>query len=286
MSVKTNSSKVVHVRFMGGLGNQLFQYFAGLYLATQSSSRLVLDFRWITKGYGHKNSDIRDFLQPGFDEKSGRIFFLWERIKSKLSKTIPSFGTLLRIHDSYNPGYIRFPVVKDRIELRANYQSPNYYHALARNIPENFWRTPAKEMEKSLAGGFSSGKFIAVHVRGGDYLKSDVYERLDKEYYRAGLKFLSTEFPGLPLVLFTDDLDYAREQLDAEIDYTYFDDGAFRASQILFIISQAKGMVISNSTFAYWAAMSSNSNHIVAPKKWYREMNVDADFFPANWKII
>jgi hypothetical protein len=286
MLVKTNSSKVVHVRFIGGLGNQLFQYFAGLYLATQSSSKLVLDFRWINNGYGHKNSDIRDFLQPGFDEETGRTFLIWERIKSKLSKVSPRIGTLLRIHDSYNPGYIRLPAVKDRIELRANYQSPNYYHALARDIPENFWRTPAKELEKSLAGGFDSGKFIAVHVRGGDYLKSDVYEKLDKEYYRAGLKILFAEFPGLPLVLFTDDLDYAREQLDAEINYTYFDDRAFRASQILYIISQAKGMVISNSTFAYWAAISNNNNHIVAPKKWFREKNVDADFFPATWKII
>jgi hypothetical protein len=192
----------------------------------------------------------------------------------------------LRIHDSYNPGYIRFPAVKDRIELRANYQSPNYYRALAHDIPENFWRTPAKELEKSLAGGFDSGEFIAVHVRGGDYLKSDIYEKLGKEYYRAGLKILFAEFPELPVVLFTDDLDYAREQLDAEINYTYFDDRAFRASQILYIISQAKGMVISNSTFAYWAAISNNSNHIVAPKKWFREKNVDADFFPTTWKII
>lgn len=45
-SILKNNS-VIRVRLFGGLGNQLFQYFAGLVVSKYHHAKLEVDSRWI-----------------------------------------------------------------------------------------------------------------------------------------------------------------------------------------------------------------------------------------------
>ena len=54
----------VTVKLMGGLGNQLFGYFAGLYVAKNLETNLVLDV-YQQKHNHHQGSSISDFHLEG-----------------------------------------------------------------------------------------------------------------------------------------------------------------------------------------------------------------------------
>jgi len=51
-------------------------------------------------------------------------------------------------------------------------------------------------------------------------------------------------------------------------------------------MSLAHGIVISNSTFSYWAAMINQGQNIIAPSNWYKTKTVDTYMYPLKWKLI
>jgi hypothetical protein len=53
------------------------------------------------------------------------------------------------------------------------------------------------------------------------------------------------------------------------------------------IVAMATGaaIVISNSTFSWWAAMSSGSSLVFAPKKWFRGKPDPAYLYPDTWLL-
>lgn len=280
-----NSKRVVRVRLIGGLGNQLFQYFAGLNLSLRNSAALELDFRWIDRGFGHPNSDIRDFLTPGYEVSSGSLTVFKERVKSRIAKSSSIFQRIFKIQDSHYSGYLALPTEFDFIELRANYQTLTYYNEISNYLPRHFWEPKSYLNDFGIAAEDIPEEFIAVHIRGGDYLESKAYEILNEDYYIKGIEKLRQSFSELPVVIFTDDYVYASNLIGARFDLTFFDDSSLRASQTFFIMHRAKALIISNSTFSFWAAVASNSQHVIAPRKWYRGKEIEPDFYPEFWEL-
>ena len=280
-----SKQKIVKIRFIGGLGNQIFQYFAGLSAVNKNNGSLILDFRWIEEGYGHAHSDIRDYLGDVYSTDKGDINFLAERIKSRIAKLNFVNNKFMGIHDTRESGFVEIPNFKKSIELRANYQSIEYFNEIKNLLPENFWKPKISAHQPPQLSNFP-GEFIAIHVRGGDYIANEIYEIQSKDYYLNSVNRLRTKFPALPLVVFTNDRDYADGLLRNEFTFQYFNDSNLRASETLRIMSEAKAIVISNSTFSYWAAVSSKSNCVIAPSKWFKDQEVKENLYESNWVII
>ena len=57
---------------------------------------------------------------------------------------------------------------------------------------------------------------------------------------------------------------------------TYFED--------FLLMSRFSNIIISNSSFGWWAALTSES--VVAPRRWYVATDVNSDFFPENWNLL
>ena len=79
------------MRLFGGLGNQLFQYFAGLSAAESNKLNLEVDFRWMDKAKFHFKSDIRDFkftsnVKGSVNNRDSKYDFFSDRIVTKLSQ--------------------------------------------------------------------------------------------------------------------------------------------------------------------------------------------------------
>ena len=133
----------------------------------------------------------------------------------------------------------------------------------------------------------SGDGFLAIHVRGGDYLKKNSeYSRLSSAYYISGLSTLSQIQGQLRTLVFTDDLKFAKHLL-AKIPDLQFMESNLTAAESMKLMSNAKGIVCANSTFSYWASiMSGESSSIVAPKNWMTNASKPASFFPEDWTII
>lgn len=140
---------------------------------------------------------------------------------------------------------------------------------------------------------------VGIHVRCGDFLHSK-FDICGKEYYRKSIDELSKLLPsnsidkedrkGLDLqyYVYTDDIVKAMETLqDNTKIYKYINSGIQSSLNDMIAMSQCENLIISNSTFAFWAAYLGNPKTVICPK--YSVIKPDESFelyAPNNWIVI
>ena len=140
---------------------------------------------------------------------------------------------------------------------------------------------------------------IFIHVRRGDYVNQpDNHPVCPISYYEKALK----EFPDdVPVFVFSDDLDWCREQFTDDrfvlptenIKYSHTadtNDGrvqSFVPYYDLCMMSLCSGAIIANSSMSWWGAwLQDGRGKVVAPKPWFGSnyKNYDmSDLLPESW---
>ena len=283
----------ITVRLFGGLGNQLFQYFAGLDLSLKTSSQLKVDARWIEASYSQDESDIRDFRflkdTPIITKvESGKIHFGLERVKTKIAGKSQVVSKFFGLKVPSNPGFIEIDDLKPGAELRGYFQSYKYFENIKKNNEIRNWSlNNESQLFLETKRQLDSAPFIAIHVRGGDYLdKSNIYHKLESKYYLESLRDFRKKYGAIKVLVFSDDPEYARNIFSSDIGFEFLNQKGLRASEAMILMSSAKGIITANSTFSYWAAMINAGNHIYAPKFWYTNTEADGNLYPPHWKIV
>lgn len=104
-----------------------------------------------------------------------------------------------------------------------------------------------------------------INFRGGEY-RSIPNVLLRKEYWRDSINHMLSLNPNMKFLLITDDTQAANNFMPFEIQAIHIDVGFD-----YYVVNQAKWLIISNSTFGWWAAwLNINANKIIAPKYWAR----------------
>jgi len=104
---------------------------------------------------------------------------------------------------------------------------------------------------------------VAVHVRRGDYVGHPWYVDLTQtDYYEKALK----EFDEKDILVFSDDIAWCKEYFDGKYEYCEETDPV----KALNIMAGCKGVIMSNSTFSWWAGYLSTGK-VTAPKQWFRD---------------
>lgn len=286
----------ISVRLFGGLGNQIFQYMAGKLLASERNLLLFVDTSWLQDGYTHLNSNISEFQFYKPDREFGHkhknpLHLYMDRLVTIAARNIPIVARVGRINAPRNPGYEDFTKVKPGVQLRGYYQSPQYFAWLMKTgeiTKSGFDLNKPSESFNSIKNQVPSQGFLAVHVRGGDYLnKNTSYVQLTSEYYKKAISLASETCGSLPVWVFTDDIDYAKQILSSFSDLFYIDGKLTTAAEEMKLMSMAVGIVCANSTFSYWASLISDSaSLIVAPNSWIKSHEQPRDFFLKGWKLI
>jgi len=141
-----------------------------------------------------------------------------------------------------------------------------------------------KEIEKLPA------KYNAVHVRRGDYMKNpNFHTNIPFSYYHNAIKEIDSD---LPWVVFSDSIEICKQE---------FDPSAFIFSENvrdyleMYLMSRSENIVISNSSFSWWAAWIGEKNikNIVSPDPsfWFgsdpnaRGINT-CDLVPNRWRKL
>lgn len=131
---------------------------------------------------------------------------------------------------------------------------------------------------------------ISVHIRRGDYMNSrDSFGVLSAEYYTSAIRFTlensSTKYSRV--LVFSDDLALAKQlfsNLEISLPVQFAESPENYPEEILMLMSQSDALVISNSSFSWWAAQLGNkSKFIVCPSKWFRGMLDPEDLLPPEW---
>jgi len=286
----------IHVEFMGGIGNQLFQYFAALNTSNVTripvitSNQNLRNYKW-----QHQNSEIFS-LAPieGSRARHSRIgiFSLW------LSKII--FAGLRRstlltrvaacrgfITDPYLTRYpLPSPTLK-KFHFKGYFQTyKNFDSCLPRQ--KNLFIGSPSAWYCNLEALISGRTAAAVHIRRGDYLSvADTFGILSKGYYERAIKFVLSKHPNVDFFVFSDDNSAAREIMRGidgpQLTFIEPSDSA-SAAESLVLMSKCQIVITANSTFSYWGAMLGKEKKlVVCPSPWLRSPKLHAPEIPGSW---
>ena len=110
------------------------------------------------------------------------------------------------------------------------------------------------------------------------------------DYFLKSVKHIRNIYGEKPVLFFSDDVNWVKENIKPLIDHSFICDGNLSAEMDLYLMSMCSYFVLSNCTFSWWAACFSSyeSKFIVIPKFWFKGVEVDKSIIPSDWnyKII
>jgi len=282
------------VNLVGGLGNQLFQYCAGVWLSTKNDTSLVIDFSRIGHGGTNHGKSLLEFNLPNVDlrdipEAQTQFGLLIRRLDSKLRRQISWYNRLVMFfsHTYHSPviGYdANLEKLSSGVTINGYFQSWRYYDSLKIQFE---LCAPSKEFGERVSK-IREQQAIAVHIRRGDYNELlNSFGVLSADYYSNAIKLLDAKYGERPIVVFSDSLNEALPLLElagyGKSRISYFSNSLSPAEELM-LMSACSFHVISNSTFSWWGAtLSKNSKLVVCPEKWFRGLPDPVDLIPSNW---
>jgi glycosyl transferase family 11 len=246
----------------GGVGNQLFQYAAGRKLATERDAPLHV----LHSPEGATRSlTLRDLLgvpPPALDPKLRFVCglrnawlgaapqFIQRPVRSALRRRVGYH----ELHQSLMQMADRAPTVDDRwrvLHLTGFFQHPSFYEPVLKEVLSEIAANVARACEPARGDGV-----VAVHFRRGDYLLHGY--ALPFGYQERALELITSKTTVSRVVVLSDDDDFGRLAADhlarGGVPATAVDTAAGSDADDFRILATAQHVVMSNSTFAWWAA--------------------------------
>lgn len=305
------------ISLTGGLGNQLFQLAAGLFVT--KSNPLALEWRL---GKPRLNSydlpEISSFALPieaKLVAKSGQDIFASKafgyllrqginlrtyerlvgfRLVSKLVASIVisiNLKTLVLLRISNGVGFSKISSSDTGKLLIGYFQT--YLWMNDSEVLTKMRKIQLKE-KNSRVDYFAKladvEKPLIVHIRLGDYKNENSFGVPSPEYYASAIQRLFHSDKYGKIWIFSDEPDLASEMFRSAIpnEVRWIHNEGESAAQTLEIMRHGKGYVIANSTFSWWAAFLSYTAdpEVIAPDPWFRHLDNPKDLLPPNWHVI
>ncbi len=164
------------------------------------------------------------------------------------------------------PNFYYTPItsVSPNTMLDGHFQSWRYFHDLRDEVVRALnWTSKTAD---AVYSRITTPQTVGVHVRRGDYLKlSRYHHNLSTEYFKTACAQFD---PASTFVVVSDDITWCRGcPVFTELKNVYFVDGTTDVDDMI-LLSKCRGIVISNSSFSWWAAYMGNADRVVAPKQW------------------
>ena len=280
-------------RLKGGTGNQLFIYFAGLSYQAETGHLVKFETSSLCSAKTSREISLNAFELPSTPE-----FFSHSTLKAIFLKFLSRCQRALRLElkkSFFLPNEVGYSaqllhIKPMRFYVDGYFQTWKYHAHVCKRYPE--WK-PKLAHESQKYGQYSKllneEKPIVIHIRRGDYLElENSFGVLPETYFTEAVKLLSEEDCQNNVWVFSDDSSYVKNHLK-KLKVKRFPELESKLSneEILLLMSQAKRLVISNSTFSWWAAAWAHPNSkIVAPEPWFRGMPTPESLYPDNWFTI
>lgn len=288
---------MVKVILSGGLGNQMFQYAAGRALSLREKTILLTDLQIINKKTkATKRSfelgifNLKPIIKTSFyDKLKIRGFNLVRKNKNRNSRIFDIFcDEKAQFFDN------RFTSLSEKSTLYGYFQNENYFKDISHQLRLDFTFKKALEGKNAeIQNTIEFHNSISLHIRRGDYLNNNSNLKvLDITYYQKAIQIISSELKNPYFFIFSDDINWVKENLDLKFNHIFVDWNTNQDSYIdMQLMSLCKHNIIANSSFSWWGAWLNNnpSKLVIAPSTWYKndESNHYPDgFIPKGWIIL
>jgi hypothetical protein len=284
----------IKLTLAGGLGNQLFQLSAGIYLEEKLGRRVTYDF-----------SNLRARPQAAIGNYT-RKFEIEELIaENKLIRSKYSFQA------DYPIRYFRRLINPDSVisEDGPNFDALKlvdtkttavYGYFQSASTVNSSWPTLKLRLQQSTKFNslVNSQKInrIAIHLRFGDYSDDprtkSVHGLTASDYFENATNILKTMHGvHIPTVVVTDDREKATEFISnssTSSDFQFISNSS--PLEDLIEIARSAHVVATNSTFSWWggwiASMVHNSN-VIYPRPWFADIaDPELPIYVGSWTGI
>ncbi len=290
---------MITVKLKGGLGNQMFQYAFGKYLAKKLNSHFQLDIRYLLDRTPIRNYSFRDYdldifnLQVNLKSKPKafplQVYFakLWEFIilKSGSLLKFSSHGyyverTLFMFDDAVNK-------LSSNCYVSGYFQCYKYIEPIEKDLRSDFHFSPKLgDQETNLLAEILDSESVCVHIRRGDMLTLSGIDT-DLSYFEKALTRLEEIRLINHVFVFSDDIEWCKLNFRSQVKTTFVDPefAGRKASHHFFFMLNCTHFIISVSSFAWWAAFLGNSKDkvVLVSKSWCNFSTKKEELFPPSW---
>ncbi|MEX1188543.1 MAG: alpha-1,2-fucosyltransferase [Bacteroidia bacterium] len=296
---------MIVTELFSGLGNQMFQYAAGLSLAHKLNTELLIDKTWFDlefekqtpRNYGLEpfsihakiatDVQVKESLRIG---KSGII----ERVINKINSMRPYYKQRV-----YNEPYFHFDEnfykAKNNTYITGYWQSEKYFSDIREEVRNSF------QLKQAIAGFNAELLFkmqhsmsVSLHVRRTDMVNNPevikTHGSCDLDYYLAAIDMITAGLTEPQIFIFSDDPQWCKENITLDFAVTYIDHNQGDDAYLdLHLMSHCRHHIIANSSFSWWGAWlnPSEDKRVIAPKQWFASGDRDTkDLIPSGWSRL
>lgn len=275
----------------GGLGNQLFVLAAAWEQAERLDCPLYIDASKYLKG-DLRSFELESLLLPGevVSHESPWLDLDRRRRRISLAKRTRS----LKVYREESFGYsTEINKIVPGTTIFGYFQSPRYFESIADRVADLIVSSRETVAEQRIMDALANNGHATVHVRRGDYMASHtqaVHGVTSSDYFERGLGLIRKISSVGQATVFSDEPDVAKSELGYLPSLKFFTRNSELSSlNTIKAMSLGSGMVMSNSSFSWWAAwlMARRASHtIIAPRPWMSSGESAADLLGADWLTL
>lgn len=284
----------IAIPLMGGLGNQLFQFAAGLFIESTTQKKPMFMTSW-----GSNTLDVRSGSRD-----TQRKLMISDLIDDSEISTKSRIGVAsLKLRSLINPAVwisetdtSDFPLerISNSTRILVGYFQRIKY---VEHISNEFQNRLKQSETFSQILPLTAEPIISIHIRYGDYLHDpntrSVHGLTAMSYYVEGARLLLAENPYNQIIIFSDEPERAFTHFVAAFGPTSIKISASNGTtelDDLRTMARSSGLVISNSSFSWWAAWIASTyvgSQIIAPKPWFSSFSgADEFLLHPSWRAI
>lgn len=288
------------VRLQGGLGNQLFQYAFIKSLALQKGVGFQLDRRYLLNRTLRKNFTFREydlsifnveenFYQPDVAWTAKEVYADKLRLYTQLKRQQLTGKIRRKYIEPFFQYDERIVQIPNNAYCVGYFQSYRYFEDMFPQMRTDFsFKMPIDNTCYPLLQQIEETNSVALHVRRGDFVNHTFHGSVSMEYYLAAVAHLAKTENNLQLFVFSDDVHWCSQHLSFEYPTVFVaaELAGEKARNHFELMQKCRHFIISNSSFAWWAAYLGNASNkkVVAPKKWLQNPIINTnDITPPSW---
>jgi hypothetical protein len=263
-------------RIKGGLGNQLFCYSAARRLASYNNALLILDH---VSGFSFDHTYRRNYALEHFNinatfstprermEPLGRI----RRKISLYKNNLLPFSERNYIQQEGLGFDSRLLTKKFRetLYLDGNWQSEDYFKDIESIIHQDLKITPPNDFQNQSLSNLilQHVNSVAIHVR---WFDSPVHGKsilnLPGRYYTNAINFIERNIQSPRYFVFSDNISATKANIsfpENRVRFVSHNDGDSKAFADLWLMTQCKHFILSNSTLNWWGGWLAKSRGLL-----------------------
>jgi hypothetical protein len=279
---------------MGGLGNQMFQYAAGLSAAERLGTELIMDLSWF--------DSLEEVDTPRFYELDN--FNLNQEFINKNDFALKNDGFKNRIINlrkkqlnyykepqfNYSDNFLN---IKNNTYIEGYFQTEKYFNSIRGDVIDSFTlKNKASAESSKIIDQIKNSDSVSLHVRRGDYVSNKNANKfhglIGETYYKKAIALINKKIKNPKYFIFSDEIEWVKNSFDLPKNSVYITHNKSGIEDMRIMI-ECKHNIIANSSFSWWGAWLGQAKDkvVIAPKQWFLHNNTNiSDVIPERWSQI